>query len=115
MSDVVSFPRQVRRKKPTLGEALVFEIARSLQSYGGQAHRDVVIGDIARRAGFDHRSPPQELREDLIGAFDRGLNQGGLGHVRLFDLPFGAGSHRWRLADGALDANLRDPRFGDAG
>lgn len=115
MSDVVAFPRRTRRRKPTIGEALVFEIARSLQAFGGQAHRDMVIGDIARRAGFDHRNPPQDLREDLISAFDQGLAQGGLGHARLFVLPFGPGSHRWRLADEATAANLEDPRFGDTG
>lgn len=115
MPEVVAFPRRTRRKKPTIAEALVFEIARALQSYGGQAHRDLVIGDISRRAGFDQRNPPQDLREDLIDAFDQGLNKGGLGHARLFDLPFGPGSHRWRLADEAAAGNLEDPRFGDTG
>ena len=115
MPEVVAFPRRTRRRKPTIAEALVFEIARSLQTYGGQAHRDMVIGDISRRAGFDHRHPPQDLREDLIEAFDQGLTQGGLGHAHLFELPFGPGSHRWRLADGAAAGNLEDPRFGVAG
>lgn len=115
MPEVVAFPRRTRRKKPSIAEALVFEIARSLQSFGGQAHRDLVIGDIARRAGFDHRSLPQDLRDDLISAFEVGLAKGGLGHARLFILPFGPGSHRWRLADEAAAANLEDPRFGDTG
>lgn len=115
MSEVVAFPRRTRRRKPSLSEALLFEIARTLQALGGQAHRDVVIADVARRAGFDARQPPPDLREDLIEAFQRGSAQGGLGCARLFDLPFGPGSHRWRLTAEAAAANIEDPRFSDAG
>lgn len=115
MSEVVVFPRRARRRKPSLNEALLFEIAQSLRAFGGQAHRDLVIADVARRAGLDARRPPPDLREDLIDAFERGCDLGGLGCAQLFDLPFGPGSHRWRLAPEAAAANLEDPRFSDAG
>lgn len=115
MPDVVAFPRRTRLRKPTIAEALVFEIVHSLQAFGGQAHRDIVISDIARRAGFDPRNPPQNLREDLISAFDYGLAHGGLGHEQLFVLPFGPGSYRWRLADEAATADLEHARFGETG
>lgn len=115
MSQVVEFPRRVKRRKPSLKEALVFEIARTLQMLGGVAHRDVVVGDIARRAGFDERHPPFELREDLFAAFDGALADGGLGLDLLFVLPFGPGSHRWSLAPGVMSVNLQDPRFSHAG
>ncbi len=115
MSEVVVFSRRVRRRRPTLNEALLFEIAQTLRSLGGEAHRDLVVSDVARRAGFDARRPPPDLREDLIEAFERGSAEGGLGCQQLFELPFGPGSHRWRLAAEAAAAELVDPRFSDAG
>ena len=115
MSEVVVFPRRVRRRRPSLDEALLFEIAHTLRTFGGEAHRDLVVSDVARRAGFDARRPPPDLREDLMDAFERGCDRGGLGCARLFELPFGPGSHRWRLTPEAAAAELADPRFSDAG
>ena len=85
---------------------LVHEISRALLALGGAAHRDSVIGYIARQRGLVCPSP--ELIQDVEAAF--AAYCGGAVDPRspgLLHLPYGPHSKRWALTDQAYGL-LRD-------
>lgn len=93
---------QVRRKARRNPDAdpLVAEIAEALLSLGGQGHRDAVAERIATARGGATAKPTEALTAHVRAAFEERLMLDRAQHGRpaLFDLPFGAGSHRWALA-----------------
>ncbi len=72
-------------------EEFVGDIVEALNTYGGAAHRSLVVERIA--IARDRRGAP--LPKDSAGAIQREF-ESHLGD--LFRLPFGEGSHRWALA-----------------
>lgn len=82
-----------RRAKGDQG--LATQVREVLLSLGGQAHRSMVIEQVARALGHDARNAPEELQAAVIGVFEANCRQAALG----FHLPFGEGSHRWGVLD----------------
>lgn len=79
------------RTSPHAG--LAEEIRRALARLGGEAHRDLVIGEVAITTARPH----PVLRQDLIEIFEQEAARGTeiLG-VQLTHR-FGPGSHRWKI------------------
>lgn len=81
-------------------EPLTSEIVDALRYFRGACHRNQVIEFIIaahRRAG---EVISEGLKAAVIAAFERHLGVGD--DARPFRLPFGPGSNRWALSDGAL-------------
>jgi len=104
-ADNLALARSEKLKKTALVNPLVGEIATGLLALGGSAHRDEVMNFVAAERGAALASAG--LRAELIEAFELHLESALLeGREPLFELPFGAGSRRWRLSHDA-HAHLR--------
>ncbi|HKR88182.1 MAG TPA: hypothetical protein VJS38_08385 [Phenylobacterium sp.] len=66
-----------------------------LVSFGGEAHRALVIEQVARSLGHDVRQIPDELQAALIHSFEENWRDERRRAAYGFHLPFGEGSHRW--------------------
>jgi hypothetical protein len=76
-----------------------------LKSFGGEAHRTIVIEQVARSLGHDVRQIPEDLQVRLVSRPSRPTGARAPGaRTYGFHLPFGEGSHRWGLrpADASL-------------
>ena len=69
----------------------------ALLSLGGEAHRAVVIQQVAKGLGHDVRQIPEDLQEALIRSFDMAWRDERKRAAYGFHLPFGEDSHRWAL------------------
>lgn len=76
-------------------EDFVIEIVEALTAYGGAAHRQLVLDQVAIALARRGARLPANAANDLQQAFERHLQGRG---QNLFRLPFGEGSHRWALA-----------------
>ena len=83
-------PRPIR-VKPTLCK----RVREALLSLGGEAHRSMVIEQVARNLGHDVRFIPEELQLQLIVSFEKTWKDERKRATYGFHLPFGEGSHRW--------------------
>jgi hypothetical protein len=85
-------------KRPARGnEILAKKVREALLALGGEAHRGIVIQQVAKALGHDVRAIPEELEEALILSFDKTWRDERKRAAYGFHLPFGEGSHRWAV------------------
>lgn len=85
-------------KKPArANQTLAKRVREALLSLGGEAHRAMVIQQVAKALGHDVRQIPEELEEALILSFDQNWRDERRRATYGFHLPFGEGSHRWAV------------------
>lgn len=77
--------------------SLAKRVREVLISFGGEAHRTLVIEQIAKSMGHDARQIPEELQQALIISFEEYRRDERKRATYGFHLPFGEGSHRWAL------------------
>jgi hypothetical protein len=83
-------------KTPAKGhQALAKRVREVLLALGGEAHRALVIEQVARSMGHDVRQIPEELQIALISSFEETWRDERRRAAYGFHLPFGEGSHRW--------------------
>ena len=87
----------VGKKAARANPALAKRVRDALLSLGGEAHRAVVIQQVAKGLGHDVRQIPEDLQEALIRSFDMAWRDERKRAAYGFHLPFGEGSHRWAL------------------
>ena len=93
-------------KKPARGnETLAKRVREALLALGGEAHRGIVIQQVAKALGHDVRHVPEELEEALILSFDKTWRDERKRAAYGFHLPFGEGSHRWAVLRGEAYAH----------
>jgi len=80
---------------------LVQRIRETLLLFGGEAHRNEVIAQVARERGLDVRHIPPDLEREVIGSFERACRDEAQRRALGFHLKFGEGSHRWAVRAGA--------------
>jgi hypothetical protein len=88
--DTTSGKKPVR---PT--QTLAKRVREALISLGGEAHRAMVIEQVARKLGHDARQIPEDLQAALICSFEENWRDERRRATYGFHLPFGEGSHRW--------------------
>ncbi len=94
MSEAIAAPG----KKPARGnETLAKRLREALLALGGEAHRGMVIEQVAKSLGHDVRHVPEDLQEALIISFDKAWRDERKRAAYGFHLPFGEGSHRWAV------------------
>jgi hypothetical protein len=85
-------------KRPVRGnETLAKRVREALLALGGEAHRGLVIQQVAKALGHDVRQVPEDLQEALILSFDKTWRDERKRAAYGFHLPFGEGSHRWAV------------------
>ena len=83
-------------KMPGKGkQTLAKRVREVLLAFGGEAHRTLVIEQVARSLGHDVRQIPEELEHALILSFEDNWRDERRRATYGFHLPFGEGSHRW--------------------
>lgn len=90
--------KKLIRVKPTLCR----RVREALLSLGGEAHRSIVIEQVARSLGHDVRQIPAELQLEVIVSFETTWRDERKRAAFGFHLPFGEGSHRWGVIDREL-------------
>jgi len=73
-------------------------VRRALESLGGEAHRSIVIEQVARNLGHNVHQIPEELQLEVIVSFEKTWADERKRAAYGFHLPFGEGSHRWGLS-----------------
>ena len=85
-------------KTPAKGkQTLAKRVREVLLALGGEAHRALVIEQVARSMGHDVRQIPEELQHALILSFEDNWRDERRRAAYGFHLPFGEGSHRWSV------------------
>jgi hypothetical protein len=79
------------------GPALARRVREVLLAFGGEAHRTIVIEQVARSLGYDPRRIPPDLKSSLIQCFEENWRDERRRAALGFHLPFGEGSHRWSV------------------
>lgn len=83
-------------KMPGKGkQTLAKRVREVLLALGGEAHRALVIEQVARSMGHDVRQIPEDLQHALILSFEENWRDERRRATYGFHLPFGEGSHRW--------------------
>ncbi len=83
-------------KMPAKGKlSLAKRVQEVLLAFGGEAHRTLVIEQVARSLGHDVKQIPEELQAALIHSFEETWRDERRRATYGFHLPFGEGSHRW--------------------
>ena len=83
-------------KMPGKGkQTLAKRVREVLLALGGEAHRALVIEQVARQLGHDVRQIPEDLQHALILSFEENWRDERRRATYGFHLPFGEGSHRW--------------------
>ena len=85
------------RKPARPNQTLAKRVREALLSLGGEAHRAMVIEQVAKALGHDVRYIPEDLEEALIVSFDKAWRDERKRAAYGFHLPFGEGSHRWAV------------------
>ena len=83
------------RKPVRVNQTLCKRVREALLSLGGEAHRSMVIQQVARTMGHDVRQIPEELETNVIVSFEATWRDERKRAAYGFHLPFGEGSHRW--------------------
>ena len=91
-------------KMPARKQTLAKRVREVLLALGGEAHRALVIEQVARSMGHDVRQIPEELQAALIVTFEETWRDERRRAAYGFHLPFGEGSHRWGVREQALAA-----------
>jgi len=94
MTQVAAF---ASKKQARGNETLAKRVREALLALGGEAHRGLVIQQVAKALGHDVRQVPEELEEALILSFDKTWRDERKRAAYGFHLPFGEGSHRWAV------------------
>ena len=82
-------------KKPIrVKQTLCKRVREALLSLGGEAHRSIVIEQVARNLGHG-RDIPEDLQMQVIASFEATWRDERKRAAYGFHLPFGEGSHRW--------------------
>jgi len=92
--EIASDPRP-GKKLARPSQTLAKRVRDVLVSFGGEAHRALVIEQVARSLGHDVRQIPDELQAALIQTFEETWRDERRRAAYGFHLPFGEGSHRW--------------------
>lgn len=87
------------RRRVRGNKTLARRVRDALLALGGEAHRGVVIQQIARELGHDARQIPEDLQAALIVSFEANWRDEQRRAAFGFHLPFGEGSHRWGVRD----------------
>jgi predicted transcriptional regulator len=82
-------------------QTLAKRVREVLLALGGEAHRALVIEQVARSMGHDVRQIPEDLQHALILSFEENWRDERRRATYGFHLPFGEGSHRWGCRTGA--------------
>jgi hypothetical protein len=99
-------PENSTSKKPARGkQTLAKHVREVLLAFGGEAHRAMVIEQVARNLGHDVRQIPEELQTALILSFEENWRDERRRSAYGFHLPFGEGSHRWGVRPEAATAH----------
>ena len=85
-------------------QTLCKRVREALLSLGGEAHRSMVIQQVAKSLGHDVRQIPDELEAEVIVSFEETWRDERKRATYGFHLPFGEGSHRWGVRIEALAA-----------
>jgi hypothetical protein len=88
---------QAGKKPVRANQTLAKRVREVLLALGGEAHRGLVIEQVARTLGHDVRQIPEELHAALILTFEENWRDERRRAAYGFHLPFGEGSHRWGL------------------
>jgi hypothetical protein len=100
----VNTSEAVPSKKPVRAtQTLAKRVREALVSLGGEAHRAMVIEQVAKKLGHDTRQIPEDLQAALICSFEENWRDERRRAAYGFHLPFGEGSHRWGI--------LREPVY----
>ena len=83
------------KKTIKVKQTLCKRVREVLLSFGGEAHRRLVIEQVAKSLGHDVRQIPEELEIQLIATFEETWRDERKRAAYGFHLPFGEGSHRW--------------------
>ena len=98
---MVSFTMRKKQTAPAaqgqVKETLASRVREALLAFGGEAHRTLVIEQVARSMGHDVRKIPQDLQHAVISSFEETWRDEGRREAYGFHLPFGEGSHRWSV------------------
>jgi len=92
--DLTSVTHSARRPARA-SQTLAKRVREVLLSFGGEAHRTIVIEQVARSLGHDVRQIPEDLQAALISTFEETWRDERRRAAFGFHLPFGEGSHRW--------------------
>jgi hypothetical protein len=83
-------------KTPGRGkQTLARHVREALLAFGGEAHRTLVIEQVARKLGHDVRQIPEDLEKAVIHTFEEAWRDERRRAAMGFFLPFGEGSYRW--------------------
>ena len=82
-------------KMPARKQTLAKRVREVLLALGGEAHRALVIEQVARSMGHDVRQVPEDLAAAILHAFEENWRDERRRATYGFHLPFGEGSHRW--------------------
>ena len=85
----------VHKRAIRVKQTLCKRVREALLSLGGEAHRSMVIEQVARNFGHDVRQIPEELQLEVIVSFEETWRDERKRAAYGFHLPFGEGSHRW--------------------
>ena len=85
----------IAKKTIRVKQTLCKRVREALLSLGGEAHRSMVIEQVARNMGHDVRQIPEELQQEVIVSFEATWRDERKRAAFGFHLPFGEGSHRW--------------------
>jgi hypothetical protein len=88
---------QTGKKPVRANQTLAKRVREVLLALGGEAHRGLVIEQVARTLGHDVRQIPEELHAALILTFEENWRDERRRAAYGFHLPFGEGSHRWSV------------------
>jgi hypothetical protein len=91
------------RRPPRRRHDLAKSIRETLLALGGQAHRAVVINQLAREFGFDERHIPDDFRTSVVRCFEDVVRDEAKRSAFGFHLPFGEGSYRWGVQVSQID------------
>jgi len=94
---IETLPDSAPGKMPVRKQTLARRVRDVLLAFGGEAHRNLVIEQVARGLGHDVRQIPEELEAALIVSFEEYWRDERKRAAFGFHLPFGEGSHRWGL------------------
>jgi hypothetical protein len=94
--EITSDPRP-GKKLARPSQTLAKRVRDVLVSLGGEAHRAMVIEQVARSLGHDVRQIPDDLQVALIHSFEENWRDERRRAAYGFHLPFGEGSHRWSV------------------
>lgn len=89
----------VAKKPIRVKTTLCRRVREALVSLGGEAHRSIVIEQVARNMGHDVRQIPEELQQEVIISFEATWRDERKRAAFGFHLPFGEGSHRWSVVE----------------